>query len=167
MSADVYLGLGANLGDPLSTFNKSLSYIRKYAELVSCSRLYRSAPFGLSNQPPFLNAAVRISTDLTPLSLLRNLQETEKNLGKKVICENGPRIIDLDLLLYDDISMQNKELVLPHPSILERDFVLHPLLDLNPKISHPDWSPKTAKSALSGLREKFIEEEPEPWVLAG
>lgn len=153
------------MGDPFATFNKSLSYIRKYAKLISVSRLYRSAPFGLSNQPPFLNAAVRISTDLTPLSLLRNLQDTEKNLGKKVICENGPRIIDLDLLLYDDISMQNKELVLPHPSIFERDFVLRPLLDLNPKISHPSWSPKTAKSALSGLREKFIEGEPQKWVL--
>jgi 7,8-dihydro-6-hydroxymethylpterin-pyrophosphokinase len=61
--------------------------------------------------------------------------------------------------------MKNKELTLPHPSILERDFVLRPLLDLNPKISHPSWSPKTAKSGLSGLREKFTEGEPETWVL--
>ena len=164
MSADIYLGLGANLGDPLATFNKSLSSIQKYAKLVSCSKLYRSAPFGFLDQPPFHNAAVRMSTDLSPLNLLKKLQETEKSLGKKVIRENGPRIIDLDLLLYDEITMKQDELTLPHPRILDRDFVLRPLLDLNPKISHPAWCDNTAKSALCGLRDKFILGEPNPWV---
>ena len=164
MSADIYLGLGANLGDPLATFNKSLSSIQKYARLVSCSKLYRSAPFGFLDQPPFHNAAVRMTTDLSPLTLLKRLQETEKSLGKKVIRENGPRIIDLDLLLYDEITMKQDELTLPHPRILDRDFVLRPLLDLNPKISHPDWCEITAKFALSGLRKKFIVGEPNPWV---
>ena len=105
-----------------------------------------------------------MSTDLSPLTLLKKLQETEKSLGKKVIRENGPRIIDLDLLLYDEITMKQDELTLPHPRILDRDFVLRPLLDLNPKISHPAWRDNTAKSALCGLRDNFILGEPNPWV---
>ena len=81
-----------------------------------------------------------------------------------MIRENGPRIIDLDLLLYDEITMKQDELTLPHPRILDRDFVLRPLLDLNPEISHPAWCNNTAKLALSGLHKKFIVGEPNPWV---
>ena len=99
------------------------------------------------------------------MDLLKKLQETEKALGKKVIRKNGPRAIDLDLLLYDDLSIESEELLLPHPRILDRDFVLRPLLDLNPELSHPFWAPKTLKSALSGLQQKFVENDPEPWEL--
>ena len=99
------------------------------------------------------------------MDLLKKLQETEKTLGKKVIRKNGPRVIDLDLLLYDDLSIESEELVLPHPRILDRDFVLRPLLDLNPELSHPSWAPKTLKSALSRLQQKFVENDPEPWAL--
>ena len=99
------------------------------------------------------------------MDLLKKLQETEKALGKKVICKNGPRVIDLDLLLYDELSLENDDLVIPHPRILERDFVLRPLLDLNHELSHPLWAPKTLKSALSGLQQKFVENDPEPWEL--
>ena len=99
------------------------------------------------------------------MDLLNKLQETEKALGKKVICKNGPRAIDLDLLLYDDLSIESEKLVIPHPRILVRDFVLLPLLDLNPVLTHPSWAPKTLKSALSGLQQKFVENDPEPWEL--
>lgn len=164
LSADIYLGLGANLGDPLVTFNQSLTHVEAFAELISISKIYRSAPFGFSDQPPFRNAAVKISTELSPLTLLKKLQETERKLGKKVIHKNGPRIIDIDILLYGDLSIETKGLVIPHPRILERDFVLHPLLDLNPAISHPVWNPKAAKSALRKLRQKYVDGEPEVWV---
>ena len=163
MSADVYLGLGANLGTPLSTFENCLPLIEEYSQIISRSRLYRSAPYGYADQPPFSNAALRISTDLSPLDLLHKLQETEKTLGKKVIRKNGPRVIDLDLLLYDDLSLESEELVLPHPRILDRDFVLLPLNDLNPELSHPLWATKTVKSVLSGIRERFVADNPEPW----
>ena len=99
------------------------------------------------------------------MDLLKKLQETEKALGKKVIRKNGPRVIDLDLLLYDELSLDNDDLVLPHPRILNRDFVLRPLLDLNPELSHPFWAPKTLKSALSELQQKFVENDPKPWEL--
>ena len=99
------------------------------------------------------------------MDLLKKLQETEKTLGKKVIRKNGPRVIDLDLLLYDDLYIESEELLLPHPRILDRDFVLRPLHDLNPMLTHPSWAPKTLKSALSGLQQKFVENDPEPWEL--
>ena len=97
------------------------------------------------------------------MDLLKKLQETEKALGKEVIRKNGPRVIDLDLLLYDELSLENDDLVIPHPRILDRDFVLLPLHDLNPELSHPSWVSKTLKSALSGLQQKFVEDAPEPW----
>ena len=165
MSADVYIGLGANLGNPLTTFEKCLPLIEEYSEIISRSKLYRSAPYGFADQPPFINAAIRIETNLPPLDLLKKLQETEKTLGKKVIRRNGPRVIDLDLLLYDELSLDNDDLVLPHPRILNRDFVLRPLLDLNPELSHPFWAPKTLKSALSELQQKFVENDPKPWEI--
>ena len=165
MSADVYIGLGANLGNPLTTFEKCLTLIEGYSEIISRSRIYRSAPYGFADQPPFINAALRIETNLPPLDLLKKLQETEKALGKKVIRKNGPRVIDLDLLLYDDLSIESEKLVIPHPRILVRDFVLLPLLDLNPVLTHPSWAPRTLKSALSGLQQKFVENDPEPWEL--
>jgi len=165
LSADVYIGLGANLGNPLTTFEKCLPLIEGYSEIISKSKIYRSAPFGYADQPSFINAALRIETNLPPLDLLKKLQETEKALGKKVIRKNGPRVIDLDLLLYDDLSIESEELLLPHPRILDRDFVLRPLHDLNPELSHPFWAPKTLKSALSGLQQKFVENDPEPWEL--
>ena len=80
-----------------------------------------------------------------------------------MIRKNGPRIIDRDLLLYDDLSIESEELLLPHPRILDRDFVLLPLLDLNPALTHPSWVPKTLKSALSGLQQKFVGDDPQPW----
>ena len=131
---EVYLGLGANLGSPRITFEKALSKISNFAVIEKVSKLYRSAPFGFSDQPPFVNAAVKITTQLIPQELLSNLQDIEKQLGKKVICKNGPRIIDLDLLVYGKISLQEENLTLPHPEILFRDFVLFPSMT-NPQLS--------------------------------
>ncbi len=163
LNANAYIGLGANLGKPKDTFEKALDLISQFATIEKLSRLYHSAPFGFSEQPPFTNAAVSISTAHSPNDLLIRLQDTEKKLGKKVIHKNGPRIIDLDLLLWGDQIIETEELTLPHPGILERDFVLLPLLDLNPELIHPAWGTKTLKSALSGLQTKFIENLPEDW----
>ena len=163
LNANAYIGLGANLGKPKDTFEKALDLISQFATIGKLSRLYHSAPFGFSEQPPFTNAAITISTSHSPKDLLIRLKDTEKKLGKKVIHKNGPRIIDLDLLLWGDQIIETKELILPHPGILKRDFVLLPLLDLNPDLIHPAWGTKTLKSALSGLQTKFIENLPEDW----
>ncbi len=163
MSAEVYVGLGANLGDPQSTFEKALNLIEEFCQIVSVSKLYHSAPWGVLDQPPFINAAARLSTKLPPDILIHKFQETERKLGKKVIHKNGPRSIDIDILLYGDLSIETKDLVLPHPRILERDFVLCPLLDLNPRLYHPTWGNQTLKSALDRLQEKFVQKEPVSW----
>ena len=162
---EAYLGLGANLGNPQKTFENALRKISDFASIEKVSKLYNSAPCGFSDQPPFVNAAVKIITTLTPQNLLLNLQDIEKQLGKKVICKNGPRIIDLDLLVYGKISLQEENLTLPHPEILVRDFVLLPLNDLNPQLSHPDWGSKTLKSAISGLQKKYVEDNPDKWEI--
>ena len=165
LNDEVYLGLGANLGNPRQTFDLALALIRGFAEVLSVSKLYKSEPFGYSEQPAFVNAAVRIATSLEPMELLKKLQQVEGTLGKEVIRENGPRIIDIDLLLYQKEQIRNENLLVPHPEILNRDFVLLPLSDLNPEINHPLWKGKTLKSALGGLQKRFVREEPEEWML--
>jgi len=159
LSTDVYLGLGGNLGDPPATFRKAIGQISGFAQIIGVSKLYRSKPYGFSDQPDFYNAAARISTDLTPLDLLARLQEIEQKLGKKVVRENGPRIIDLDLLLYGDDTLDLPNLQLPHPGILQRDFVLRPLHDLNPALTHPNWQGKSLDSALADLGESYLKED--------
>jgi 2-amino-4-hydroxy-6-hydroxymethyldihydropteridine diphosphokinase len=159
LSTDIYLGLGGNLGDPPATFRKAIGQISDFAQVIDVSKLYRSKPYGFSDQPDFYNAAARISTDLTPLDLLARLQDVEQKLGKKVVRENGPRIIDLDLLLYGDETLNLPELQLPHPGILLRDFVLRPLHDLNPALTHPNWQGKSLDSALADLGESYLIED--------
>jgi 2-amino-4-hydroxy-6-hydroxymethyldihydropteridine diphosphokinase len=159
LSTDVYLGLGGNLGDPPATFRNAIGQISDFAQIIGVSKLYRSKPYGFSDQPDFYNAAARITTDLDPLDLLARLQEIEQKLGKKVVRENGPRIIDLDLLLYGDKTLDLPELQLPHPGILQRDFVLRPLHDLNPALTHPNWQGKSLDSALADLGESYLIED--------
>ena len=159
MSAEVYLGLGGNLGDPPATFRKALELLTAFSKVLKVSKLYRSKPYGFSEQPDFYNATAQISTKLPPLDLLACLQEIEQKLGKKVIRENGPRVIDLDLLLYGDDTLDLPELQLPHPGILLRDFVLRPLHDLNPALSHPNWQGQSLDSALADLGESYLIED--------
>jgi len=159
LSTDVYLGLGGNLGDPPATFRKAIGQISDFAQIIGVSKLYRSKPYGFSDQPDFYNAAARITTDLDPLDLLARLQEIEQKLGKKVVRENGPRIIDLDLLLYGDETLDLPDLQLPHPGILLRDFVLRPLHDLNPQLAHHSWQGKSLDSALADLGESYLIED--------
>lgn len=159
MNAEVYLGLGGNLGDPPATFRKALELLTACSKVLKVSKLYRSKPYGFSEQPDFYNAAAQISTRLPPLDLLACLQEVEQKLGKKVIRENGPRIIDLDLLLYGDETLNLPDLQLPHTGILLRDFVLRPLHDLNPSLSHPSWQGKTLETALADLGQSYLLED--------
>ena len=163
MNAEVYLGLGGNLGTPKETFEKALHLMSDFVIIEKISSLYKSSPFGYTDQPPFINAAVQIQTESPPIELLSQLQIIEKKLGKKVIHKNGPRIIDIDLLVYKELTIISENLTLPHPGILDRDFVLLPMLDLNPTLTQPAWGSETLKSALSGLQKRFIMDKPEDW----
>ena len=156
MNTEIYLGLGGNLGNSPATFEQALKLIGEFAQVTKVSKLYKSKPYGFADQPDFYNAAAQLASELPPLDLLAQLQEVEKKLGKKVVRKNGPRVIDLDLLLYGEEVIDLPEFTLPHPGILNRDFVLKPLTDLNPMLTHPAWNGQSLQSAMDQIKECFL-----------
>jgi 2-amino-4-hydroxy-6-hydroxymethyldihydropteridine diphosphokinase len=134
-----FIALGSNLNDPASQVTRAFQAIDKLpkTKLVKTSSLYQSAPVGYENQPDFINAAVEVSTDLDPLQLLKQLLKIEQTFGRERTFANAPRVLDLDLLLFDDISMQTAALTLPHPRMHERSFVLLPLAEIAPDLMLP------------------------------
>ncbi|OTG79289.1 2-amino-4-hydroxy-6-hydroxymethyldihydropteridine diphosphokinase [Acinetobacter sp. ANC 5054] len=125
-----YIGLGSNLGDSQQILTEA---VHKLASLgaIQVSKLYQSPPMGPQDQPNYLNAAVQLITDLAPLALLDELQRFEQESGRVRLRHWGERTLDLDLLIYGDEQIQNERLTVPHVGVLERDFVLRPLLDLD------------------------------------
>jgi 2-amino-4-hydroxy-6-hydroxymethyldihydropteridine diphosphokinase len=138
-----YLGLGSNLGDRRANLAAALDRLERSPEvrLRRCSSLYESAPVGVLDQPWFLNGVVQVETRLAPFDLLALLKEIERDLGRRPGRRWGERAIDLDLLLYDDLSLATGELTVPHPELWRRLFVLAPLRELAPELSAPDGRP--------------------------
>lgn len=132
-----YLGLGSNLGDRAANIGKALSLVAAEAALTSVSSLYETEPWGYEAQPRFLNAACRIETTASPLELLELLQRIEKAVGRKPTFPLGPRLIDVDILLYGQTTLETAGLVVPHPGLGERAFVLVPLAEIAPEVRHP------------------------------
>lgn len=128
-----YIGLGSNLGDSRQILTEA---VQKLATLgaVSTSKLYQSPPMGPQDQPHYFNAVARLETDLTALALLDQLQQFEQDAGRVRLRRWGERTLDLDLLLYGNEQIQHERLTVPHVGILERDFVVIPLLDLDPNL---------------------------------
>ncbi len=137
MINEAYIGLGSNLGNSLANLDAAIELMRKLAVDVQPSPVYRTSPQGFRNQPPFYNAVCRISTRLTPFLLIEGLLGIEAAVGRRRIFQNAPRILDLDILLYNRLVMESPPLVLPHPRMAERLFVLRPLADIAPHITHP------------------------------
>lgn len=139
--ANVYLGLGTNLGDKTSNLYQAIGWIRKeVGKIVSQSAFCETAPWGFDSENTFLNAALCVKTDLSPLEVLRLTQEIERRMGRKQKSVNGiytDRTIDIDLLLYDEMILQTPELTLPHPLMTERDFVMRPLTEIAGNVIHP------------------------------
>jgi 2-amino-4-hydroxy-6-hydroxymethyldihydropteridine diphosphokinase len=132
------IGVGSNLGDRFDNLARAVEALRdRIGTLVALSRIYASAPVGFRDQPEFWNAAALFDTMLAPLQLLAQLQTIELELGRVASFPGGPRIIDLDLLLYDDDVVATASLVVPHPRLHERAFVLRPLAELVPARTHP------------------------------
>ena len=130
MSIVTYIGLGSNLGDSLQIMAEA---VHKLAALgaVKTSKLYQSPPMGPQDQPNYLSAVVQLTTDLAPLALLDELQRFEQESGRVRLRHWGERTLDLDLLIYGQEQIQNERLTVPHAGVMERDFVLIPLLDLD------------------------------------
>lgn len=140
MTVRAYIGLGSNLADPLQQLAAAVVALAALpqTQLKAQSPFYRSSPVGPQDQPDFINGAVELETRLPALVLLDELQAIEHNQGRQRIEHWGPRTLDLDLLLYGDTQIDEDRLQVPHPELPNRDFVLQPLLDLNPELTLPD-----------------------------
>ena len=138
------IALGSNLdsqwGDPQANLHEAVQRLAALGDARAVSSLYTTAPVGYTDQPDFTNAALLLETELEPLELMRALLEVERAMGRDrsaTVPPKGPRIIDLDLLLVDDVVLNTPELTLPHPALAERRFVLEPLAEIAPEMRDP------------------------------
>lgn len=134
-----YIGLGANLGDAAATVRQAAAALGALpdSEPLTVSSLYLSAPVGYLDQPDFINAVASIATRLTPQALLAQLLQLEQHFGRARSFRNAPRTLDLDLLAYGDVVLDDAALTVPHPRLAERAFVLLPLLEIAPQLQLP------------------------------
>lgn len=135
----VFLALGGNIGDRPANLQAALDALQAGGQMrvEKLSHLYQTTPVGYADQPDFLNMAVEVTTDLEPLALLAFLKEIEAALGRRPSFRNGPRPIDLDIIFYDNLTLNTPTLQIPHPRLRGRGFVLKPLNDLAPGYLHP------------------------------
>ncbi len=157
-----YIAFGSNVGNAREIFGSALKALEYLGVVRQRSRLYLTKPCGYSAQPDFTNAAVCLETHCSPQALIGVLQQIEKQCGKTIVCENGPRTLDLDLLYFDSIQISTTELILPHPRAHERDFVLLPMCDLSHDFQHPVFQ-QTMHELLSGLTTFYFTGKVEIW----
>ena len=133
------IGIGSNLGNKLQTCRQAVSLLQAMQgyEVLRLSSWYETVPVGYTDQPVFLNGVLVINTSATPRSLFAMIKEIERKLGRKKTWRDGPRIIDLDLILYGDLILDQIDLIIPHPRFIDRAFVLVPLAEIWPDLIHP------------------------------
>ncbi len=147
-----FVALGSNLGDRQGNLNRAVELLQQHGvEVLKVSTFIETEPYGVTDQPRFLNGACMVKTELSPLELLRLLLSVEKEMGRVRLRHWGERNIDLDLLLYEGVIMDTEELRLPHPDMANRDFVMLPLAELAPSLIHP-----VLQKTMQELAEKFI-----------
>ncbi len=152
----VFLGLGSNLGDRLGYLLSAMDRISELGEVRAISTVYESEPWGVEEQPPFLNCVLEFWTDIPPEELLKMLKEIERAVGRRERFHWGPREIDIDILLYGNEVFEGKELKIPHPHLEERDFVLVPLLEVDRKLRNP----KNGRSLSESLNRLEVKLKP-------
>jgi 2-amino-4-hydroxy-6-hydroxymethyldihydropteridine diphosphokinase len=151
----IYLSLGTNLGDRRANLVQAIRRLPAGLNIVAISPVYETPPWGVLAQPAFLNLCLRAETKLTPRALLTFLKKLETEIGRVTAQRWGPRLIDIDILFYDDLIYEDEVLTIPHPSLTERAFVLGPLRDIAPELRHPLTGRSVTEMAaaldLSGL----------------
>ncbi len=131
--SSIYLSLGTNMGDRKINLKEAINLIKSFenTKIVKISKVYETKPWGYTNQENFLNICLKVESNLNPYTLLKKCQDAEKKLKRERTIRWGPRTIDIDILVYDDIICKDENLILPHPRIQERAFVLVPLMDID------------------------------------
>ncbi len=154
--ATVYIGLGSNLENPVFQIQIALKQLQTLPEIsfIECSQSYGSTPLGPEDQPDFVNAVCRLKTSLSPRELLVALQKIEFEQGRIKRRHWGERLIDLDILQYNDIEMSSADLTIPHAEMAKRDFVLIPLAELSPGLVIPGLG--TVESLIAGLESSYL-----------
>jgi 2-amino-4-hydroxy-6-hydroxymethyldihydropteridine diphosphokinase len=144
--AIVYLALGSNVGEREHNIREAVRRLASSGiETTKKSSIYETEPVDYLDQPWFLNAVVEGRTALAPQQLLAKLRDIESQMGSKKPFAKGPRLIDLDILLYDDLTIEAPNLQVPHPRMLQRNFVLIPLVEIAPALRHPSWTGSAAE----------------------
>lgn len=158
----VYLALGTNLGEREKNLQVALRHLTWAVKVLAVSRLYETAPAYVVDQPNFLNIAIEGRTALSPTALLDYLKKLEMQFGRKKSRRYGPRLIDLDILFFDDHVLDTPRLTIPHPRLTERAFVLRPLVDIAPEFVHP-----VLQQSIQDLTDNLMKKLPfEEGVLA-
>lgn len=133
----IYIGIGTNLGNREENIQKAVKHLEKMSEVMKTSKIIETPPYGKTDQPSFLNCVVEIDTDLTPDELMRNLLDIEEKMGRVRTERWGPRIIDLDILFYGNLIIQNEQIKIPHYDFENRTFFIQPMYELDPNFVHP------------------------------
>ena len=158
----VYLSLGSNLGDRAANLRAAIAALPAVGvRVANVSSMYETEPVDYLEQPWFLNCAVEAETALAPLDLLRALRGIEARRGSQKEFAKGPRLLDMDILLYGNETIELPELQIPHPRMLQRNFVLAPLAEIAPALKHPAWTANVAESLATSADasqvKRFVE----------
>lgn len=137
MSNVAYLSLGSNLGDRVEQLRRVIARLAEHGRVLSVSSFYETEPVEVSDQPWFVNCAVALETSESPERLMAALLEIEREMGRERIRKKGPRTVDIDILLYGDQVVNTAELIVPHPAMTQRSFVLEPLAEIAGEVRHP------------------------------
>lgn len=158
--SQVFLGVGTNLGDKYENLAQALRLLDGRAgRLTAVSPIYQTSPFGAAHQPIFWNLCAKLETMLPPQTLLNEVKAIESQMGRVPTYHWGPRLIDLDILLYDDLVLQTETLIIPHVGLPKRPFVLCPLHELAPDLIHP-INGRTVKQMMMSIFQNGLQKLP-------